>query len=576
MRLARFLAIVFAVVGLLCSSQSAAQTPVDPGQLPGRTIFYVLWRGTPRGEIRKSNSLYALWDDPDFVTARASFIESVMNNAEKPKDKPALSREEMAQYATLLDNAFLVGYVRRAEAAPAAKAAAKEAGAWNGMFFIYDRSGKEELLSKAVVRMRSAETEIPKLTPMTMAGVPALKVEHKSGTTYWAEFGKYAVSASEARVFEEILDVLNGKPSRTQLSQSANYQEAKSLLNGGVLEFFLSVPSVKELALDSPATSTAQLSPVLNALKLESLHCLAGHVVLEGARTRVEGGVLGDTAPGGLFDIFADGQANPASLAYLSPDTVTYGETQINPLGIYETLKRALSQAGGSTAQFVKPLEAAAETRLGMPLPDALALTTGEIATIQASPTLEDNQKVYFFGIRNKLDALKLTRTLLGDRISSERNEGSTTFLKISLGGGQSSAGMTQWNFYHMAMTPTLLVGASKSETLRKYLAQTPGGSDPAIPKFIQTARAKYPEKLNGFSYFDFQKMDWAGLKAQWVTQLNKTAMNEKTKEAEKNEKQLANCLSEVKPEVFSRHLHTMVGASWKDANGVHFEEWLE
>lgn len=578
MRLTRSLAIasLLPLLGLLFSTQCPAQVRVDPGQLPGRTIFYAYWHGTPTGEIRKGNSLYALWDDPDFASVRTSFIETMIST-EKPKDQPALSREELAQYATLLDNAFLVGYLRRAEPPAAAKTAtANPAHAWNGMFLIYDRSGKEEILSKAVLRMRGSEKDIPKLTETTVAGVPSLKIERKSGTTYWAEFGRYAVSASEGPVFEEILNMVNGKPGSSLLSQSAHYQEAKPLLSGGVLEFFLSVPSVKELAADVPPSSgPSQVMPFFNALKLDSVHSLAGHVVLDGARTRMEAGILGDTAPGGLFDIFSDGQANPASLAYLSPDTIYYNESQLNFLGLYQTLKRALTQAGGNTSQIVNPLESAAETRIGMPLPDALGLVTGEFATLQTSPTLEDNQKIYLLGIHNKPDALKLTRTLLGDRISSERNEGSATFLKISLGGGQSTAGVAQWNFYYLAMTPTLLMGSSKSDTLRKYVTQ-PASADLALPKVMQAARAKYPEKLNGFTYFDFQKVDWAGLKTQWVAQINKTAKAEKTKEAEANEKRLADWMSQVNPEVFPRHLHTLVGASWKDAKGVHIEEWLE
>ena len=578
MRLARFSAIaVLPLLGLLSSARCAAQIP-DPGQLPGRTIFYALWHGAPTGEIRKNNSLYALWDDPDFTAARASFVQTMMLNSQKPKDKPNVSREELEQYATLLDNPVLVGYLRRPETPAAAKGtAAKPAHTWNGMFLVYDRRGKEELLSRAVLRMRSSETDIPKLTEITVAGVPSLKVDSKAGTAYWAEFGKYAVSANEAPVFEEILNLVNGKPGGNLLSQSANYQEAKPLLNGGVLEFFLSVPSVKELALDSPASpSSSQLKPFLSALKLDSLHSLAGHVVLDGPRTRVEAAILGDPAPGGLFDIFADGLANPASFAYLSPDTVYYSESQLNFLGIYQTLRRALTQAGGNTSQIINPLESAAETRIGMPLQDALGLTTGEFASLQSSPTLEDNQKIYLLGIRKKPDTLKLMRTLLGDRISSERNEGNVTFLKVSLGGGQSSAGVTQWNFYYLAMTPTVLFGSSKSDTLRKYLAQTAAGADPAPPKTLQVARAKYPEMLNGFTYFDFQKVDWPGLKAQWVAQINKTAKNEKTKEAEANEKRLADWLGQVSPDVFPHHLHTLVGASWKDAKGVHIEEWLE
>jgi hypothetical protein len=549
---------------------------VDPGQLPGRTTFYLLWHGTPAGEIRTKNSLYALWDDPEFSSARASFLEIALNERQNPKEKSTLSREEAAQYVTLLDNPFLVGYLRRPTTPAATTSRTNDKTTWNGMFFIYDRTGKEELLSKAVVRLRSAETDIPKLTPLSVAGVSALKVERKSGTTYWAEFSKYAVSAQEQSIFEEILNLLNGKPGSDALSQTTAFQEAKPIRSGGIVEFFLNVSSIGELALASPDGSSSQLKPYLTALKLDSIHSLAGRISLEGAKTRVQAAVLGDVSPGGLFDIWAEGQANPASMVFLSHDTVYYNESQFDLLGIYKILKRLFQQPGGTSAEAPNPIEAAVETRLGMSVPDALGTVTGEIASLQTSPTFEDSQKIYLVGIRKKADALKLTRTIMGDRIASERNEGDVTFLKISLSGGQSSAGVAQWNFYHLAMTPTLLLGSSKNETLQRCLAQFPAGPDAAPPKALMAVRAQYPEKLNGFAYFDFQKVDWPALKAKWIADAKKAAESAKTTDAAKSQLQLVDWLTPVNPEVIPRHLHKLAGASWKDAQGVHFDQWLE
>jgi hypothetical protein len=568
------------LLALFYNACAVAQSPVDPGKLPGHTLFYLQWRGTPSGEVRKSNSFFALWDDPQFAPARDSFLDSFLNDSANQKGKPKITREEFQEYVTLLDNPFLFGYQRQSESHSAAKSPAAKTPAppaWNGSFFIYDRSGKEKLLSKAVLQLRSADAEIPKLTNLTIAGVPALQIERKGGITYWAEFGKYAVSANELPVFGEILNLLNGKPAASVLSQSASYQEAKPLLDGGILEFFLGVPSAEQIALNSPESATAQIRMLLSALKLDSLHSLAGHVSLEGAKTRVTGAILGDTTPGSLFDIWADGQTNPVSMGYLSHDTVYYGETQFNLLGIYNTLKRAFSGQGpGSPAQMTGQLEKMAETRLGMPISDALGLTTGELAWIQNSPTLDDAQKVYLLGIKNKPDALKLTRTLLGDRISSERSEGDTTYLKISLEGGQTSVGVAQWNFYDLAMTPTLLFGSSKSDTLHKYVGQAPASLDPGQFKSLLAARAQFPEKLNGFSYFDYQKVDWPGLRDRWVADAKKAAQTAKSTDATATNKKLADWLVQVNPEVFPKHLHSMTGASWKDAKGVHFDEWLD
>ena len=568
------------LLALLGCLPTLAQAPVDPGRLPSDTLFYLEWRGMPAGEVRKSNSLFALWDDPQFAPARDSVRDALLNRSTSQKGKRKITREEFEQYLTLLDNPFLFGYQRQPQSHVAAKGAESKtapAPEWNGSFFIYDRSGKEQLLSQALIELRGAETDIPKLTNVPVAGVSSLKIERKSGVTYWAEFGRYAVSANELPVFEAILNLLNGKPRTSVLSQSPAYQEAQPLLHGGILEFFLGVPNLEQVTAHSSESARAQTELLLSALKLDSLHSLAGHVSLEGPKTRITGAVLGDTSSGGLFDIWADGQANPVSMGYLSSDTVYYGAMQWNLLAIYKTLKRVFSgQAGASAVETTGQLEKMAETRLGMPLPDALAVPTGELAWIESSPTLDDEQKVYLLGIKNRAEALKLLSALFGDQIASEKTEGNVSYLKISRKGTETSAGVAQWNFYYLAMTPTMLFGASKEETLGPYVAQTPAGPDALRLRGLLAARAQLPQKLNGFSYLDCQKVDWTGLRDKWIADRKKSAAKAKSTDATNTDQRLADWLVQVNPSVFPRHLHSMTGASSKDAKGVHFDEWLD
>jgi len=557
---------------------AAAQAPLEPTQLPARTAFYLIWRGAPAGEVRKSNALLSLWDDPDFAPIRAGMVDALMNDAKKQKDQSGLTRDELADFAKLLDNPFTFGYLSRREGASANAAAGKTGAAptpWNGMFFVYDRSGKEELLSKAILRMRGRDAEIPKLTEITVAGVPALKIERKSGINYWAETGKYAVSAGDQTVFEELLKRLTGKGSAGSLAESDAYREAKPLLSAGVVEFFLRVPQLKDLTGD-PDAATAQMKAIWNGVKLDAIHVFAGHISMEGARTRLQGGILGNTTEGSLFDIWGEGQGQPASLAFVTPETVYYHESQINLLGIYQVLKRALSQPGSNTAQMSTPLESMAQSRIGMPLPDAFALTSGEFGSLTGSPALDPDKKIFFAGIRNKPDALKLMRTILSDQITSERNEGNVTYLKISLKGSQGSQGVAQWSFYHLAVTPNLLLGATKSDTLRTALSQPATPGDPSLPKSLVAARGLFPERLNGFSYFDLQRLDWPAVKQTWAKQATKSATDAKSADAAQKAKKLNDWLANVNPEVFPRHLHSMTGASWKDAGGVHFDEWVD
>ena len=264
----------------------------------------------------------------------------------------------------------------------------------------------------------------------------------------------------------------------------------------------------------------------------------------------------------------------------MPPDAVSYNETQLDLPGLYATVKRMLRsslpqrQQGGADM-----LEILVQTRLGMPLTDALALTTGEFSSMQTSPSLDPDKQVYLLGIRQKADTLKLIRTLYGDRLTSERNEGDTTFLKISMQGGQSGTGVAQWSFYHLAVTPDLLLGAGRSETLHALLAQRalPGGAEKyAATMPFHTARAQFPEKLNGFSYFDFQKLDWQALKARWVEEAKTTLEKQNASGDAKTTSTFPSWLQRADPRVFPRHLHSATGASWKDARGLHFDQWLD
>jgi len=199
---------------------------------------------------------------------------------------------------------------------------------------------------------------------------------------------------------------------------------------------------------------------------------------------------------------------------------------------------------------------------------------------MQTSPIVDPQKAVYFIGIRKKPETLKLIRTIFGDQLSSEHNEGATTFLRISLGGGQGKAGVAQWHFYHLAVTPDFILGAGRSETLRESLALRGQGSAPgggSTAERFEAARAGYPEKLDGLNFFDFQKIDWPAFKARWIEEAKK---GPETRSLAARQQPISakvpDMLTGINPEVFPRHLHFMSGASWKDSKGIHFDERLE
>jgi hypothetical protein len=214
-----------------------------------------------------------------------------------------------------------------------------------------------------------------------------------------------------------------------------------------------------------------------------------------------------------------------------------------------------------------------------MPLPEALSLFSGEFSSWQTSPSLETTQQVYFLGIRKKSETLRLLHSVFGDQLTSERAEGDATFLKLSLGGGQNRAGVAQWNFFNLAVTPAAILGSSRAQTLHDLLAQhaqMPVAGGLAAAPAYQTARSKYPGKVSGMSFFNFQKVDWQAAKDHWIQEAREAQARAGKNGGKPGDTHSLDWLEQVNTQIFSRHLHTASGASWKDAKGLHFEEWIE
>src|SRR6266436_2417487 len=357
----RILLPIMTVLCVCVPNAARAQAPLEPAQMSPRTMFYLIWRGVPPPDVRKANALLALWDDADFAPVRSAMVAGMMGSSEEKSAQAKITPEQFQEFAGLLENSFTAGYVsapvRRNLSNGAAVADAKTP-AWNGMFFVYDRTGKEMLLTKSVLVMRENAKEPPQLSQVTIGGVQVVKSEGKSGTSYWAEHGKYAVLAGERTVMEDLLSRLDGKAAgAASLGQSAAYQEAQANLGSGLIEFFLRIPDLENLAADSK-TGIFQVRPLLDAAGVAALHSVSGHVSFEGAKTHVQAALLGDAATGTPFDIWAAGQSSLASLSFVPVDAVSYTSAQLNFLGIYDTVKRvaraAFQQAQKGKADLIE------------------------------------------------------------------------------------------------------------------------------------------------------------------------------------------------------------------------------
>lgn len=570
-------AAMLGAIFFFCVGAVFAQAPLEPAQMPPQTLFYLLWRGAPPASARAANSLLALWDDPDFAPVRSGLAENLLRDSRKSRSKNSpLTAEEVTEYSALLENAFAIGYLPqpRGDSTAAGDATHK----WSGFFFVYDRSGKEALLSKVVLQMRENDKESPTISQIILGGIPALKIEHKTGTTYWAEHGKYAIATGESSVFGQIAGALAGKTQGNSLAQTDGYREAQPQLKNGILEFYLRLPRQSEIASALKPPTSAKVPPILDAIHLDAVHCTYGQILLEGPKTRMNGAILGDTSAGSLFDIFGDGQAAPVSLGFVSSDSVSYQESQFSFLALYNLAKRAFlasqppEQQGG--AAFI---EALAQAKLGVPLTDFLGNFTGEFASIQTAPVTDASKRTFFIGIRDKATVLKALHTAMRDQNISESEQGNATFLDIPTGAKQAGTANAATTFFHLAVLPDAVLASSNKATLQAELARraAPPGT---LPAAFQSVRSQYPEKVSGLGYYDFQQMDWEGLKSKILESYTGPAAKSfaQREPAVIERTPPPAWLVRLDPKVFARHLHVSTSASWKDAKGIHFDGWIE
>src|SRR5256884_7860130 len=157
---------VAALAAMCVADVARAQAPLEPTQMSPRTMFYMIWRGVPPSEVRKTNALLALWDDPDFAPVRSAMAAGMLGSSDEKSTQPKLTPEQVQEFAGLLENSFTLGYwsepTRRNLSTGAAVGGAKTP-AWEGMVFFYERTGKKKVLTETGLWGRAGEKEAPRL-----------------------------------------------------------------------------------------------------------------------------------------------------------------------------------------------------------------------------------------------------------------------------------------------------------------------------------------------------------------------------------------------------------------------------
>src|SRR6202047_1140699 len=128
-----------ATIFFLGANAASAQAPLEPAQMPANTTFYLVWRGQPNAELRKTNNIAALWDDPGFAPVRSSVTNAILKSSEEKSPEQRLTRQQIEEYASLLENPFVLGYLsdpQKKQAEASNDSSAANTKPWNGIFFV--------------------------------------------------------------------------------------------------------------------------------------------------------------------------------------------------------------------------------------------------------------------------------------------------------------------------------------------------------------------------------------------------------------------------------------------------------
>jgi hypothetical protein len=243
---------------------------------------------------------------------------------------------------------------------------------------------------------------------------------------------------------------------------------------------------------------------------------------------------------------------------------------------IYQLVRNAIiTNAQPQQAAGFLMIESMSERFLGMPLQSALALLKGEFASVNSYAEDGTRQQLLTVPIQKPDDVLRVLRAAASSMIVAEDSSGDATFLDIAYPYKDPKTGMQRRKFFYLAVTPEMLLGAPRKAMLREAMQQLsarPSGA-PASGIFANATyiqmRASLPEKLSSLSASDIAAIPWDKVIADLQDQENQAAPQSKAQLPDLSQLKLA-------APAIPRHLHMAVSGSWKDANGVYFDSYLQ
>jgi hypothetical protein len=572
----------FAGVFLLCVfavSPLFAQTPAISERLPQSTLFYMQWRGKSfLGDADKKNHVLQLLEDPDLEPVRQALAKNFLQWEQKNSSAaPAL---KLADLISLLDNPAAFGFIAGPQTSGVG---ASNPSHLASLFFVYDATGKADLVLKLKVLAQASSKTKPAISTYTFGGSTIeVRTENPNdtanpNTTYSTRAGNYFLVTTQKDAIQDLVTRFSSsaKPN-SSVMDLPEYQAIRPYIGkDAAVEYFVHLPDPDKWI---PADQKDQpMARFIRSVHLEKIHVAGGGISFAGDATRAHGAILGNTSAGSFFDIAGAStttfQTQPivGTGPYFSVSRFDFG-------ALYQTVRTgALAAMTPQQSAGLLGAEAMAQGFLGMSVSDALQLFTGEFGDRISFAEDGESQQLYALSIQKPQDVLRLLRAAFAKMIAAEDTSGDTTYLDFSYPFKDPESGQQRRSLYYVAVTPQFIIMGPRKTMVRDAVARIDGKSRTASsadsvvsnPEFIRL-RALLPEKLSGIGGSDASGIPWDKIIARFIEQM------ESAKQSNKNNPPTAELLRLIKPGLVNRHLKASANGWWKDSGGIYFDYYIQ
>lgn len=568
----RRLFFVVLILVFVFSSSSAlfAQTAPMAQRLSPDTVFCIQWHGKQSlGDAANKNRVLQLLEDPAFAPVWLSLASRLQQ--ERLKTGVADSGVTLPDVISFLDNPMAFGVA----AIPNAPQASTEdaAPAHFGVFVVYDATGKSDLIQKWKDLGRAASKVPVEITKYDFDGTTVEVRAAGKNVSYSAQTDNYFLGADQKQVIEDLVKRFRGANApTTSLAQVPQYQEIRRFVGAdAAVEWFGRIPNLDQLSPRGP--NGEAMSKLAKNIQLEKIHVAGGDLSFAGETTRMRGAVLGDTSPGGLFDL--EGASTDAfQTQAVVNGSSNFSISRFNLLAMYQLLRgAAMGMLPPQQSANILIVEGAAQRFLGMSIADGLGLLRGEVASASSYSADGSIEQLYAVTIQNPDAVLRVLRAVIGSMVVAEDSLGSTTYLDVAYPYTDPQTGMHRKRFYYVAVTPQMVLISPRKAMLHETVQRL--GSQPGVATAggvfqnseYSQLRSLLPGKLSAESATDLTEIPLDKLLAKLEMQSGESA---KAKNGPPPD------LSWLKPEVVSRHLHMMLSGLWKDSSGVYFDCYIQ